>query len=110
MLCRAAFKNFSDPVGALSEMRRVLDDDGRALVIDMRRDASMDEIDAFVSQHHRGFDAIVNRVIFRFLVRRAYSENEFRDFIGASGFSDFTIDRHFSGFEITLRKGTNTSQ
>jgi ubiquinone/menaquinone biosynthesis C-methylase UbiE len=109
ILCRAAFKNFSDPVGALREMRRVLDGDGRALVIDMRRDASMGDIDTFISQHHHGFDAIVNRIIFRFLVRRAYSEQEFREFIRASGFTNFAINRGFSGFEITLTKGRNAS-
>ncbi len=110
ILCRAAFKNFSDPKGALSEMRRVLDIDGRALVIDMRRDASMGEIDAFISHHHHGFAAIVNRVIFRFLVRRAYREQDFRNFIKLSGFGDFMINRGFSDFEITLRKGGNAAQ
>jgi ubiquinone/menaquinone biosynthesis C-methylase UbiE len=36
----AAFKNFADPIGALREMYRVLKANGKALIIDMRRDAS----------------------------------------------------------------------
>ena len=41
VICRAAFKNFSRPVPALAEMRRVLRKGGTALLIDMRRDVSM---------------------------------------------------------------------
>src|SRR5271154_1370024 len=44
VVCRAAFKNFSEPVKALSEMRRVLRPGGRALLIDMRRDCPMKEV------------------------------------------------------------------
>ena len=40
LLCRAAFKNFSDPLGAVREMYRVLKKGGRAVIIDLRRDAS----------------------------------------------------------------------
>ena len=36
----AAFKNFADPVGVLREMYRVLKTNEKALIIDMRRDAS----------------------------------------------------------------------
>ena len=43
-VCRAAFKNFTEPVKALKEMRRVLRPGGTALLIDMRRDAPMSEV------------------------------------------------------------------
>ena len=36
ILCRAAFKNFSEPVRALQEMYRVLAKGGQALIIDLR--------------------------------------------------------------------------
>src|SRR6516225_12045181 len=38
--CRAAFKNFSEPVEAISEMYRVLKPGGEAVIDDLRRDAS----------------------------------------------------------------------
>ena len=48
IVCRAAFKNFSEPLKALNEMRRVLKPGGRAVIIDPRKDASWDEIVAYV--------------------------------------------------------------
>src|SRR6266508_4690474 len=38
LLCRAAFKNFAEPLRALNEMHRVLKGGGRGLIIDLRRD------------------------------------------------------------------------
>src|SRR5271155_1499432 len=40
IFCRAAFKNFSEPVAALKEIRRVLKPGATALIIDLRRDVS----------------------------------------------------------------------
>jgi ubiquinone/menaquinone biosynthesis C-methylase UbiE len=48
VVCRAAFKNFTEPMKALLEMRRVLRPGGKALLIDMRRDASMAEVKQYV--------------------------------------------------------------
>ena len=48
ILCRAAFKNFSQPVTAMNELHRVLKPGGQALIVDLRKDASMDDINAYI--------------------------------------------------------------
>jgi hypothetical protein len=45
-----AFKNFAEPVRALDEMHRVLRPGCEAVVVDLCKDASLDEIDTYVRQ------------------------------------------------------------
>ena len=46
--CSAAFKNFAEPVKALNEMHRVLRHGGEAVIVDLRKDVSIEDIDAYV--------------------------------------------------------------
>src|SRR3954451_6498777 len=45
VVCTAAFKNFTAPVGALNEIHRVLKPGGKASIFDLRKDASREAID-----------------------------------------------------------------
>ena len=49
LVCRAAFKNFSEPVKALKEMHRVLRSGGSGVIIDLRRDTPMSAIREYVN-------------------------------------------------------------
>jgi ubiquinone/menaquinone biosynthesis C-methylase UbiE len=110
ILCRAAFKNFSQPVAAMNEMHRVLKPGGRALIIDLRKDASMDDIGAYIKQSNLSWvNAIIYKVTFRYLLLpRAYSRQEFLDMASNSAFAGARIDASEIGFEVTLEKRANT--
>jgi ubiquinone/menaquinone biosynthesis C-methylase UbiE len=106
IVCRAAFKNFSDPVGALGEMHRVLRRGGQALIIDMRNDASNAAIDATVGDMKLGrVNALITRAIFKYSLRkRAYSKADMLRMAAASPFEGAEIKEEALGFEVWLRK------
>lgn len=106
IVCRAAFKNFSEPAAALDEMHRVLKPGGAAIIIDLRRDVRPDEIDAHVDAMGLGrFDAWLTKQTFRhMLIRRAYTGDQFRSMAVASRFGGCEIELSAIGLEVTLRK------
>jgi ubiquinone/menaquinone biosynthesis C-methylase UbiE len=106
VVCRAAFKNFSEPVKALAEMRRVLRPGGTALVIDLRRDVEAAEIKRHVNAMNAGS---LNRWIMRFtfrvmLINRAYLLDEMKRMIREAGWIDPRIESSELGFEAWLKR------
>ena len=68
IVCRAAFKNFSEPVRALTEMHRVLKSGGKAFIIDLRPDASPADIAADVAEMKLGWlNALITRLTLHWL-------------------------------------------
>lgn len=106
VVCRAAFKNFSEPVKALAEMRRVLRPGGTALLIDMRRDASLDEIRGYVnglgvSRLNRWFMMLSFRGM---LIKRAYQLEEIRRMALEAGWIEPRIETAPIGFSAWTTK------
>ncbi|HZZ37584.1 MAG TPA: class I SAM-dependent methyltransferase [Acidobacteriaceae bacterium] len=106
LVCRAAFKNFAQPVKALQEMHRVLKPGGRALVIDLRRDASWGDVSRAVNEMGLG---LVNRAItkltFRFmLLKNAYAREHFEHMTAQTAFSEVEIREDGIGFEVWMVK------
>lgn len=104
IVCRAAFKNFSEPVQALREMHRVLRPGGKAVIIDLGRDTPKERIDSYVDGLRVNFfSALFMKWTFSsMLLKRAYTRADFERLISESGFERSSIDEQPLGYEIGL--------
>jgi ubiquinone/menaquinone biosynthesis C-methylase UbiE len=106
IICRAAFKNFARPVQALDEMHRVLKPGGRALIIDLAKDASMADINVHVNAMRLG---VVNSAITKFvfqhtLLKRAYRQEDFHRMARESRFGSCQIRAEDISLDVWLSK------
>lgn len=106
VVCRAAFKNFTEPVKAMREMLRVVRPGGTALLIDLRRDVSMAEIQRYVREMGLSWLSCVF-TIFTFkhmLIKRAYPLDEIQRMAKEAGWTDARIEVAPLGFEASVKK------
>lgn len=104
IVCRAAFKNFSEPLKALNEMHRALKPGGRALIIDLRKDSSWEEIISYVDGLHlSAMSAWMTKMTFKhMLLKRAYTQEAMKTLIRDSDFRDGEIRITGLGMEVNL--------
>lgn len=104
LVCRAAFKNFADPSGALKEMRRVLKPGGRGLIIDLRKDASMADIARYVDRLEMSWlNRLAMKVTFRaMLLPRAWRTDAFAALLKEIPFRRTEIIPDTIGLEVWL--------
>ena len=104
--CQAAFKNFSEPVKAICEMYRVLKPGGIAVIADMRRDASAEDIEREVKG--MGLDPL-NRFFVKWtfdhmLLKSAYSINAIQAMVAKTPFENCQMEIQGVGFLAWLKK------
>ena len=106
VVCTAAFKNFSDPIGALNEIHRVLTPTGQASIFDLRKDAPHNDIATEVRDMHLStIDSLVTRWTFRFvLLKRAYTRAALETMAAASRFGACEIRVDGIGFDWRFAK------
>lgn len=106
LVCRAAFKNFSEPVKALAEMRRVLRPGGKCVIIDLRRDVPMAEIRRYVDGLGLSVPSrLMTLFTFRFmLLKRAYTVQEFEAMLRQVPFAGARIDMNAIGMEVWMER------
>jgi ubiquinone/menaquinone biosynthesis C-methylase UbiE len=106
IICRAAFKNFTEPARAIQEMYRVLANGGKALIIDLRRDASPVGIDEEVQRMRLNpINAWMTKWTFKnFLLKSAYTQPEIRAMVAQTDFHTCDIQTDSIGMEIQLAK------
>ncbi len=106
IICTAAFKNFKEPLKALSEMYRVLRPGGIALIMDMNRNASNQQIEDYTENiGAERLDKLIMKFMFKFFLRKgAYTKDEFVNLISKSEFKEYDTKEEGIGFYIYLRK------
>lgn len=104
--CQAAFKNFSEPVKAITEMNRVLKPSGMAVIVDMRRDATVDEIEREVKgmELDRFNEAFVRMTFKQMLLKSAYTIEQMEAMVAQTPFGKGRFDTKGIGFQLWLEK------
>lgn len=106
LVCRAAFKNFAQPVQALREMGRVLKPGGRGLIVDLRRDASIEDVNRMVNK--MGLSAVnrlITKLVFRWmLLKSAYAKEHFEQMLAQTELRSFEVVESGVGLEVWMTK------
>jgi ubiquinone/menaquinone biosynthesis C-methylase UbiE len=106
IICRAAFKNFSEPVAAIREMYRVLKPGGTALILDLNRNASRQEINTLVDDMGLSW---INKTMTKWtfkniLLKNAYTKPAIEHFIAQTEFPRHEVREVDVSLEIWLYK------
>src|ERR1700683_4291830 len=104
VVCRAAFKNFARPLGALNEMHRVPKPGDTALIIDLRKDFSPQAIRDYTRDRGLINGAIIRWTFNTMLKKRAYNQEGITKLAAQSQFGGSELRLDPIGFELWLRK------
>jgi ubiquinone/menaquinone biosynthesis C-methylase UbiE len=106
IICRAAFKNFAEPINALNEMYRVMKIGGTGLILDLRGDVSPEAINQYVDKMGLNpINTLITKLTFKTsLIKRAYTKAQFESMLAQSDFKRYEIDETDIGLEVWLHR------
>ena len=106
LVCRAAFKHFSEPVKVLQEMHRVLRPGASGVIIDLRRDTRMSANREYVNGIGVGrISRWMTILTFRFmLLKRAYTRQEMEKMLAQVPFRRAEVQQNLLGMEVWFEK------
>jgi ubiquinone/menaquinone biosynthesis C-methylase UbiE len=104
IFCRAAFKNFSRPLAALDEIYRVLKPGRDAVIIDLRKDFSAQDVNDYVKGKGALNAALIKLIFNTMLKKRAYTAESIARLASQSRFGAGEVRLDSIGFELWLHK------
>jgi ubiquinone/menaquinone biosynthesis C-methylase UbiE len=104
IVCRAAFKNFARPLAALDEMHRVLKPGGSAVIIDLRKDFSAQQVNDYVRGRGMLSAALIKLTFNTMLKKRAYTPQAIQQLVSQSQFRQGDVRLDALGFELWLQR------
>ena len=104
IFCRAAFKNFSRPLAALNEIYRVLKPGCDALIIDLRKDFSAQDLSTYLEGKGAVNAALIKLIFNTMLKKRAYTLEGIAQLAAQSEFRQSDLRMDTIGFELWLHK------
>jgi ubiquinone/menaquinone biosynthesis C-methylase UbiE len=104
IVCCAAFKNFVRPLAALDEMHRVLKPGGIAVIIDLRKDFSPQEVNEYVKGKGVINAALIKLTFNTMLKKRAYTREAIAQLASQSQFGQGDVRLDALALELWLRK------
>jgi ubiquinone/menaquinone biosynthesis C-methylase UbiE len=106
VVCRAAFKNFADPAGAIDEIYRVLKPGGKASIYDLRKESSKEEIRTLVDgMQLSAMSSLWTKLTFRFfLLKNAYTKEAIEQLAAESRFGGCEVIENGIEFDLRLHK------
>jgi len=106
VICCAAFKNFSEPIQAIQEMYRTLSPGGTAVILDLRGDATLGDIQRAVQA--MGLSRINRQLtqwVFKYmLLKRAYTSAQMRQMVAQTAFAQANIHEEAISMQVWLEK------
>jgi ubiquinone/menaquinone biosynthesis C-methylase UbiE len=104
IFCRAAFKNFSHPLAALNEIHRVLKPGCDAVIIDLRKDFSAQDLSGYLQGKGVVNAALIKLIFNTMLKKRAYTLEGIAQLASQSQFRHGDLRMNAIGFELWLHK------